>query len=261
MDPRIPAGAPALAERLADAARPILRKYYRQPVDIVGKADASPVTRADRETEAAMRAIVRTETPDYGVFGEEHGVENADAEYVWALDPLDGTRAFVSGKPQFGALIALLHMGSPIVGVIDAPILGERWLGVLGVGATLNGAPVRTRAAVDLADARMGTTSPEAFASAADLARYARLRARVADCNFGGDCYNYAVLATGRLDLVLESGLKPWDFAALAPVVIAAGGCMTDWSGKPLTLASAGDVLASSDPAVHRAALGVLAAG
>lgn len=259
MDPRIPAGAPALAERLADAARPILQKYYRQPLDVYGKADDSPVTRADRETEAAMRAIIKAETPDYGIFGEEHGAENAEAEYVWVLDPLDGTRAFISGKPQFATLIALLHQGSPIVGVVDAPILGERWLGVLGVGTTLNGAPARTRQAVKLADARMGTTTLEMFESADDRAAYDRLRGAVADCNFGGDCYNYAVLASGHLDLVLETGLKPWDFGALAPVVIAAGGCMTDWSGQPLTLASAGDALASSDPAVHRAALAALA--
>ncbi len=258
MDPRIPADARALAHRLADAARPILQGYFRQPIPVDGKADDSPVTRADREAEAAMRAILAAEAPDSGVIGEEYGTENPDAEYVWALDPLDGTRAFVSGKPQLGTLIALMHRGSPILGVIDMPILEERWTGVLGVGTTLNGAPVRTRTAVDLADARLGTTSPEIFAAPEDMAAYRRLRERVLDCNFGGDCYNYAVLAGGYIDLVLETTLKTWDFAALAPVVIAAGGAMTDWSGAPLTKASAGDVLASSDPALHRAALGVL---
>lgn len=258
MDPRVPPGAATLAARLADAARPILQSYFRQPIAIDGKADASPVTRADREAETAMRAILADEAPDHGVLGEEYGAANTDAEYVWALDPLDGTRAFVAGKPQFGSLIALLHRGAPIVGLIDMPILGERYLGVLGVGATLNGAPIRTRAAKPMAEARMGTTSPEIFADAADQAVYAKLRGAVADCNFGGDCYNYAVLASGWLDFVLETTLKPWDYSALAPVVIAAGGAMTDWSGAPLTLASAGDVLASSDPALHRAALALL---
>lgn len=261
MDPRVPAFAPALACRLADAARPILQGYYRQAIPVDGKADASPVTRADRETEAAMRAVLKAAAPDHGVLGEEHGAENVSAEYVWALDPLDGTRAFVSGKPQFGTLVALLHRGAPIVGLIDMPILGERWLGVLGRGTTLNGAPTRTRAAVALAEARMGTTSPDIFAAPEDRAVFARLRAAVADCNYGGDCYNYAVLASGCLDLVMETTLKPWDFAALAPVVIAAGGAMTDWSGRPLTLESAGDVLASSDPSLHRAALTAISGG
>jgi len=255
VDPRVPEHAPALAQRLADAARPILQGYFRQKLVVDGKDDLSPVTRADRETEAAMRAILAEAAPDHGVLGEEFGPDRIDADYVWALDPLDGTRAFVSGKPQFGTLVALMHKGAPIVGVIDMPILGERWLGVLGVGATLNGAPARTRAAVDLAEARIGTTSPEMFEKPAEQAVFNRLRGAVADCNFGGDCYNYAVLASGWLDAVIETGLKTWDFAALAPVVIAAGGAMTDWTGAPLRLGGAGDVLASSDPAVHRAAL------
>ena len=260
MDPRVPKAAPALACRLADVARPILKGYFRQGVAVDGKDDQSPVTRADRESEAAMRAILADAAPDHGVLGEEYGPDRTDADYVWALDPLDGTRAFVSGKPQFGALVALMHRGDPIVGVIDMPILGERWLGVLGVGTTLNGAPVRTRAAVDLAAARMGTTSPEMFAAPADAGAFARLRGAVADCNFGGDCYNYAVLAGGWLDLVVETGLKTWDFAAIAPVVRAAGGAMTDWSGAPLVMGGAGDVLASSDPSLHRAALAAISA-
>ena len=258
MDPRVPAYAPALAARLADAARPILQSYYRQPIPVDGKADASPVTRADREAEAAMRAILAADAPDHGVIGEEHGETNVGAEYVWALDPLDGTRAFVSGKPQFGTLAALMHRGDPIVGVIDMPILNERYIGVLGVGATLNGQPIRTRAARPMADARLGTTSPEMFGAASDMTVYQRLRGAVGDCNFGGDCYNYAVLASGWLDFVLETSLKVWDFAALAPIVRAAGGVMTDWSGAPLTMASKGDVLAASDLAMHRAALSVV---
>lgn len=259
MDPRVPAEAPALAARLADAARPILQGYFRQPLAVDGKADDSPVTRADRESEAAMRDILAAEAPDHGIIGEEFGTENGDADYVWSLDPLDGTRAFVSGKPQFGTLVALLHRGTPIVGVIDMPILRERWVGVFGRGTTLNGAPANTRAAVSLADARMGTTTPEIFGDPGDMATYQRLRSEIADSNFGGDCYNYAILASGWLDLVMETTLKVWDFAALAPVVIAAGGAMTDWSGAPLTAESAGDVLASSDPALHREALAVIA--
>ena len=258
MDPRVPLDAPALAARLADAARPILTGYFRQPLTIDDKADNSPVTRADREAEAAMRAILAEAAPDHGILGEEFGEQNIDADYVWALDPLDGTRAFIAGKPQFGTLVALMHQGSPIVGVIDMPILGERWIGVLGRGTTLNGRAVWTRAAVDMAAARMGATSLEIFETPSDHAAYERLRNAVADCNFGGDCYNYGILASGWLDFVMETTLKTWDFAALAPVVIAAGGSMTDWSGAPLRLGSAGDVLASSDLALHRQALAIL---
>ena len=258
MDPRVPLSAPGLASRLADAARPILKGYFRKPIPIDDKSDDSPVTRADRETEAAMRAILAVEAPGHGVIGEEYGAANVDAEYVWTLDPLDGTRAFVSGKPQFGTLIALLHKGAPILGVMDMPILGERWVGVLGRGTTLNGQLARTRAAVDLADARIGTTSPEMFSDPSDMAAYQRLRAEVADCNYGGDCYNYGVLASGALDVVIETTLKIWDLAALAPIVIAAGGAMTDWTGKSLTADSAGDVIASSDPSLHRAVLAAI---
>jgi inositol-phosphate phosphatase/L-galactose 1-phosphate phosphatase/histidinol-phosphatase len=255
MDPRVPTWAPGLAGRLADAVRPILSGHYRQGLLVDGKLDHSPVTNADRESEAAIRSILSAEVPDHGVIGEEHGVDRGDAEYVWAIDPLDGTRAFVSGKPQFGSLIALCHKGSPIVGVIDMPILRERWVGVLGVGTTLNGIPQRTRAAVDLREARMGCTTLEMFPEPPAIASFNKLRAQVHDCNFGGDCYNYAVLASGFLDIVVETSLKPWDFAAIVPVILAAGGSITDWQGRPLLLSSAGDVVASSDSALHRQVL------
>ena len=259
MDPRVPHEAPALAQRLADAARPILQGYYRQPIPVDGKADDSPVTRADREAEAAIRAVLSKAAPDHGIVGEEHGREQADAEYVWVIDPIDGTRAFISGKPQFGTLIGLAHRGQPVLGLIDMPILGERWMGVLGVGTTLNGQPVRTRKACALHEARIGTTTLEMYESEEERATYGRLRAAVADCNFGGDCYNYAIVAGGWLDMVIETGLQPWDYMALAPVVEAAGGKMTDWSGRPLDMNASGDVIAASDPSLLRAALDVIA--
>ncbi len=252
MDPRVPAWSPSLACRLADAVRPILRGYYRQELLIDGKPDQSPVTRADRESEAALRSILSREVPGHGIIGEEQGSEKSEADYVWIIDPLDGTRAFVSGKPQFGCLIALAHKGQPIVGVIDMPILEERWVGVLGVGTTLNGAPQRTRHAVELSEALMGCTSLEMFSEPDSQATFEKIRQQVRDCNFGGDCYNYGVLASGFLDIVVETSLKPWDYAALVPIILAAGGAITDWQGQPLGLESKGDVVASSDAALHR---------
>jgi histidinol phosphatase-like enzyme (inositol monophosphatase family) len=257
-DPSIPDGAAALAERLADAARSILQGYYRKPIPIDAKSDASPVTQADREAEAAMRDILRRAAPDHGVIGEEFGAENAGAEFVWVLDPLDGTRAFISGKPTFGTLIGLAHKGSPVFGVVDMPILNERWVGGADSPTMLNGAPARTRRCASLSQARIGTTSPEIFDTPARIQAYSNLRRQVLDCNFGGDCYAYGLLASGWLDVLMEATLAPHDFTALAPVIAGAGGVMTDWAGAPLTLASNGEVLASGDPALHAAALAAI---
>lgn len=258
MDARIPDGSAALAARLADAARAILQGYYRKPIPIDAKSDASPVTQADREAESAMRAILASAAPNHGIIGEEHGQHNADADYVWVLDPLDGTRAFISGKPTFGTLIGLAHKGTPIFGVIDMPILNERWIGGDAMATTLNGAPAHTRACVSLVQARIGTTSPEIFADPNQIEAFSSLRRQVLDCNYGGDCYAYGLLASGWLDIVMEATLQPYDFAALAPVIAGAGGIMTDWAGQPLTLASNGEVLASGDPTLHRAALAAI---
>ena len=158
---QIPSCSADLAQRLADAARSILQNYYRKPIPVDAKSDASPVTQADRDAESAMRDILKRAAPDHGIVGEEFGSENADAEFVWVLDPLDGTRAFISGKPTFGTLIGLAHKGVPILGVIDMPILNERWVGGHGMATVLNGTPARTRACASLRQARIGTTSPE----------------------------------------------------------------------------------------------------
>jgi histidinol phosphatase-like enzyme (inositol monophosphatase family) len=248
----------ALAHRLADAARPISSRYFRTPVPVDDKSDASPVTIADREAEAAMRAILTKEVPQHGVYGEEHGVERADAEYVWVLDPIDGTRAFITGLPIWGTLIALLHRGRPILGVIDQPILAERWLGVDGQPSTFNGRPIRVRACPGLDRAYMYSTTPIMFSG--DVARkHAALADAVKLFRWGGDCYAYGLLASGHVDLVVENDLKLYDFAALVPVIAGAGGVVTDWQGRPLDRDSDGSVLAAGDAAVHAAAARILA--
>jgi inositol-phosphate phosphatase / L-galactose 1-phosphate phosphatase / histidinol-phosphatase len=248
----------ALANRLADAARPVVKKYFRTPVAVDVKDDDSPVTIADREVEAVMRALIRETFPGHGILGEEHGSENTGADYVWILDPIDGTKAFITGKPSFGTLIALAHRGRPILGVIDQAILGERWLGGDGVPTTLNGQPARVRACDDLAKAYAYTTGPEHFCRTT-LPAWERVAARVRQPRYGCDCYAYALLASGFVDLVVEAGLKPYDFAALVPVIESAGGTITDWQGHPLTTASDGRVCAAGDTRLHAMALGVLA--
>jgi len=254
----VPAELVALAHRLADAARPIVSKHFRTAVVIDDKSDASPVTIADRDAETAMRALLTKQVPEHGVFGEEHGAVRTDAEYVWVLDPIDGTKAFITGLPIFGTLIALLHRGMPVLGVIDQPILGERWLGVAGQPSTLNGKPIHVRACSTLANAYMYSTAPIMFPGDLEK-RHAALAKQTKLFRWGGDCYAYGLLAAGHVDIVVENSLKLYDFAALVPVIKGAGGLITDWRGKELDMHSDGSVLAAGDAAIHRAAQAALA--
>ncbi len=246
-----------LAERAANLSRPVLRRYFRADLDVIRKGDASPVTRADREAEAAIRRLLNREAPEHGIIGEEHGSERADADFVWILDPLDGTRAFVVGKPTFGTLIGLAYKGEPVLGVIDMPVLDERWVGVVGRATTLNGAPVKTRTCDSLAQAWINTTSPDMFAGP-QIAAFERVRSASAGCNYGGDCYGYALVASGCVDATIEAGMQTYDFMALAPVVQGAGGLITDWAGRRLGLESDGTVIAAGDARVHEQAVTLL---
>ena len=247
-----------LAARLADAAGAAIRPFFRKPFAMEAKADLSPVTEADRAAEAAMRAILAEERPYDGVIGEEYGPDRPDAERVWVLDPIDGTRSFVAGRPIFGTLVALLDQTKPVLGMIDQPISGERWLGAAGQPSTLNGAPIRTRACDGIAQAHLATTGPGYFGPESWTA-FERVRAAARDTLWGGDCYNYGLLAAGHLDLVIEDGLKLYDFAALVPIVEGAGGRMRDWCGKALDMHSDGRVIAAGDPRLIDLAIAVLA--
>lgn len=205
-----------------------------------------------------MRALIEAAYPGHGIFGEEHGKLRADAEYVWVLDPIDGTVGFATGKPLFGTLIALTRDGAPILGVIDAPALDQRWVGAAGRATTMNGATVQTRAGAALAGAWLYATTPDMFRGP-DADAFSRLSETVRRRAFGADCYAYGLLASGRVDLVVEADLKPYDYCALVPVIEGAGGTITDWSGAPLTVASGGRVCAAGDAALHKAALARLA--
>lgn len=251
----------AFAHELADRAGEVLRRYYRAPIAVDYKADESPVTIADREAEQVMRELIRSRFPEHGIEGEEFASEHRDAELVWSLDPIDGTKAFLVGRPTFGTLISLLRRGSPVLGIIDQPISHERWVGVLGEPSTCNGSAIRVRPCPDLAHAVLSTTSPQMFEAGYEQEAFARVAQVVRFPVYGGDCYAYGLLAMGFTDLVIEADLDLHDFAALVPVIEGAGGIITDWQGRALGHGSGGQVVAAGDRRVHAQALALLAQG
>ena len=255
----LPAELLRTAHALADAAAAQSMAYFRTPLDIITKADESPVTLADRAAETAMRAVLAVEQPVDGIYGEEHGAERVDAARVWVLDPIDGTRSFITASPLWGTLIGVLEGARVVLGMVDMPVLGERWVGQAGVGAQRNGVAVQVSTCTDIAQARIVTTSPDIF-NAADWQAFDALSRRCAMRRFGGDCYGYAQLAGGTVDLVVETGLQPYDYLGPAGLVEAAGGVITDWEGRALGLQSDGRVVAAATPELHRQALAMLAA-
>ena len=249
----------AFAHRLADVAAMVVRRYYRVAVSVESKLDASPVTIADREAERAMRDLIQARYPDHGIEGEEFGAEGEGAEFVWHLDPIDGTKSFITGRPLFGTLVGLSRAGRPVLGIIDQCILGERWVGLAGESSSWNGAPIRVRPCSGLELAVLYATSPLMFAAGSERAAFERVQSAVRYPLFGGDCYAYGLLAMGFADLVVEADLDAHDFMALVPVIEGAGGVMTDWQGRPLNAASDGRVVAAGDPRVHERVLKLLA--
>ena len=247
----------ALAAELADAAGAAIRPYFRTRLAVDDKADLSPVTAADRAAEQAMRRLIAGRFPEHGIVGEEYRTEREDAEHVWVLDPIDGTKSFISGVPLFGTLIALAHRGRPILGIIDQPISRERWIGAAGRPTTHNGVAARCRACDRLAAATVFATTPDMF-KGSDAAAFARIGAAVKLVRYGADCYAYGLVALGFADVVIEASLKPYDFAAMLPIIEGAGGIATDWRGAPLGLASDGRVLIAGDKRTHSEALALL---
>ena len=262
MNSFLPDSALSVAHALADAAAAESMRHFRTPLEVITKADQSPVTLADRAAETAMRAVLAARRPGDGIYGEEHGRERLEAARVWVLDPIDGTRSFITGSPLWGTLIGLWEGGRVALGLIDMPVLGERWVGQAAApgGAALahrNGRPVRASGCRTLAEARIATTSPDIF-SADEWRAFDGLSRRCAMRRFGGDCYGYAQLAGGTLDLVVECGLQPYDYLGPAGLIEAAGGVVTDWQGRPLGLHSDGRVVAAATPALHAEALRML---
>jgi histidinol phosphatase-like enzyme (inositol monophosphatase family) len=241
-----------LATYLADEAGKIIRPYFRQPFEVNAKSDASPVTIADKSVEERLRAIIEEKRPEDGIIGEEFGIKESKNQYDWVFDPIDGTKSFVIGRPTFGTLIALCEDGVPILGIIDQPILNERWVGAKGKPTTFNGAIVKTRDCQDISNARIISTHPIMVDNWPLIDQ---------ESNFyvwGGDCYSFGLLASGFLDCAIESHLGTYDFAALPPIIEGAGGHMCDWHGNPLTLQSDDHVVAVGDIALKDQILDVL---
>lgn len=238
----------AAAEAAADVAGAVIRPFFRARLQADLKSDRSPVTIADRSAEQAMRAVLAERFPDHGIEGEEYGVDRPDAALRWVLDPIDGTRAFITGRPLFGALIALLEEETPIIGIIDQPVTGERWIGAAGRRTLFRGplgGAVGCRPCPRLADAELSCTSPELLGPHQEPWR--RLAGAVRRVSWGGDCYGYGLLSLGQIDVIAEAELKVWDWAALAPVIKGAGGSLTDWAGQRLRRDGDGRALAVGD--------------
>lgn len=230
----VPEEMVALSHSLADIVRETVRPYFRSGVAIEAKDDRSPVTAADRAAEKAMREILAAKVPEHGIVGEEFGsdVNLEDTEYVWVLDPIDGTKAFMTGKPTFGTLIALMRNGKPILGIIDQPITRERWIGVEGEGSRLNGTLISCMESQPkrLSEANLHATHPDMF-TGIDRMSFEELSAACRYTLYGSDCYAYALLASGHAHIVCEADMKPYDYMALIPVIKEAGGVITDWRG------------------------------
>jgi len=252
----------AFANRLADASGAVIRPYFRQRIDVAhkqGKHVFDPVTEADRGAERAIREIIARERPADAILGEEYGLTEGTSGYRWVLDPVDGTRAFIMGRHEWGSLIALEKDGAAELGILDQPVLGERFIGVNGAAhlvAAGHTTSLKTRACADLEDAMLCATDPAAYFQPAEQEAFARVARAVRMTRYGGDCYLFAALALGFVDLVIETGLHVWDVAALIPLVEGAGGIITNWQGG--SAADGQQVLAAGDRRVHAAALKLL---
>ena len=245
---------------LCRVSRPIISKWFRATGTVEWKSDASPVTMADRQVERALREAIAARFPQDDILGEEHETQrgSGNSGYSWVIDPIDGTRGFVCGRPVFGTLVGLVREGAPVAGLIDVPMIDECYVAA-GGRAALNGAPIKTSQAKRVADARIATTAPEAFTQES-LARFNRLASACAITCYGGDCHNYGLLAAGHLDIVMEDGLASHDIMGVVEVVRAAGGVITDMRGAAVNIDDTGSLLAAATPALHAEALAIVGA-
>ena len=246
-----------LATQSGAAILPFFRAHFGLDDKSHGTGHAfDPVTEADRAAEAVMRRMIKDQLPSHGILGEEFGAERTDAECVWVLDPIDGTRAFIAGLPTWGTLIGLTHHGAAVRGLMHQPYLGERFLGdskTASVRSPRGERPLHTRRCDALSAAILATTDPRLFAEGEESERYRSIEGSVRMSRYGADCYAYCMLAAGQIDLVVEAGLKPYDIVALIPIVEGAGGVVTAWDGGPAT--SGGRIVAAGSPRLHEAAL------
>ena len=250
----------AFVDQLATVAGEAILPFFRTTLSVESKSPDKfdPVTAADRSAEAAMRTLIRKHFPDHGIIGEEFGNDRVDAEYVWVLDPIDGTKSFICGMPAWGTLIALTRAGEPVYGMMHQPFTRERFTGDGGLSRYRGPSGERllhTRRCAELGDATLMTTSP-LLMSEADRRSFGKVEAAVRLSRYGGDCYAYCMLAAGHVDLVIETELKPYDILPLMPIILGAGGIVTSWDGG--SPKAGGRIVAAGDKRVHQAALALL---
>lgn len=260
MTDSIERGLVEFAHLLADAAGEIVRPAARSRRAAHRKPDASPVTEVDRAVETRLREMIAARYPDHGVIGEEFGDDRPEAEHVWVLDPIDGTKSFMAGLPVYATLIGLARGGRPVLGIVDQPVTRERWTGIDGDGTSYNGKRVHTNACDRLSDALVCTTSAEYY-EGGDAHSLQRIVAHAGWMVYGGNSHAFAQVAGGFVDAALETKVGVYDYCALVPVVENAGGVMTGWRGEPLTIAlePGGRILASGNRVLHEAVMACLA--
>lgn len=258
---QLPPDMPEIAHRLADEARQAILPFFRG-ANLATENKAThrfdPVTAADRAAEAAMRAVLQEARPDDGILGEEFGTQAGSTEWTWVLDPIDGTRGFVAGTPTWGVLIAVSDETGPKLGIVDQPYIGERFIGFDGaayVNGPMGQARIKTGSTQSLQEATLFTTFPE-VGSAVERVAFEAVASKAKLVRYGMDCYAYALLAAGQIDLVIEAGLEAYDIQAPIALIEAAGGRVTDWSGNPAH--NGGRALAAANPDIHAAALEIL---
>lgn len=251
----------AFMNEAADAAGKVALNYFRKVIPVDDKQDKSPVTQADREIEQVLRGMIKHQFPDHGIFGEEFGKENVDAEFVWCLDPIDGTKSFITGRPLFGTIIGLLHNGKPVAGIIDQAFTEERWFGITDTLATHNGKRIRVAPPRKLDAARLYTGSINMF-EGENFDGYLRLCRAAKLTQYACDAYAYGLLGMGWCDVVVEQCLKLYDVAGAVPIITGAGGFMTDWNGKPITIdfedVSKGEAIAASSVELAKESVAIL---
>lgn len=241
----------AFALQLATESGTILRQAAAVRPDVEVKPDKSFVTALDARIERRMREMLVDRFPSHGIIGEEEAPTDGDADLVWVLDPIDGTAAFIAGLPVYGTLIALMQTGEPILGIIDHPITGDRWVGVMGRPTTHNGLPCRTRTCGALSEAILSASNPDFF-DVEETPALDAMRAATAWRIWGGACMSFGLLASGRTDAAFDTRMKLWDFAPFRPIIEGAGGVITDWEGRPVDHRTGKRIMAAGDPARHR---------
>jgi myo-inositol-1(or 4)-monophosphatase len=252
----------AFAMSLADASGAVIRPYFRQRIEVVHKPGIrafDPVTEADKGGERAIRAIIDRDRPDDGILGEEYGEKPGRNRLRWVLDPVDGTRAFITGRHEWGSLIALEQSDEPVLGILDQPVLGERYLAVNGGAVVIQGekrTPLNVRECADIKDAILCATDPSSYFSPDQQTAFHRVKDKVRMTRYGGDCYLFAALALGFVDIIIEAGFNRWDVAALIPLVEGAGGIITNWNGQDCR--DGKTILACGDKRVHEEAIKLL---